>query len=88
MTKNKNIAVKQPKGTFRPMWPQKVIIDERGLQTLAAEIDLLGAQRVFLITSPSLVARTPLFEQVKEILGDRLKGQCPSYPSTVDIGGG
>jgi len=56
------------------MWPQKVIIDAHGLQNLAAEIDLLGAQRVFLITSPSLVACTPLFEQVKKILGDRLKG--------------
>jgi len=70
----KNKATKQPKGTFRPMWPQKVILDTQGLQNLAAEIDLLGAQRVFLITSPSLVTSTPLFEQVKEIIGDRLKG--------------
>jgi len=70
---NNNLP-KQPKGTYRPQWPQKVVIDAQALQTLIAEIDLLDAQRVFLITSPSIVTRTPLFEQVKEILGDRLKG--------------
>jgi len=64
----------QSKGTFRPMWPQKVIVDSDGLSTLGAEVDLLEAKRVFLITSPSVAMQTPLFERAKEALGDRLKG--------------
>jgi len=69
-----NNELKQPKGTFRPQWPQKVIVDSNDLSTLAPEIDLLGAERVLVITSPSVATRTPLLEQVKNILGDRLKG--------------
>jgi len=69
-----NNLLKQPKGTYRPQWPQKVVVGSGGLATLGAEVDLLEAKRVFMVTSPSVATQTPLLEQAKEALGDRLKG--------------
>jgi len=72
MTSN-NISA-QPQGAYRPLAPQRVIVGPDQLDNVGAEVDLLQAKNVFIITSPSCANRTPLLDQIKASLGDRLKG--------------
>lgn len=62
------------RGEFWYLPTDVVRYGEGSLDELTAEADRLGAGRVFIVTSPSIVARTDLVERVRALLGERVVG--------------
>jgi len=64
----------QPQGVFKPLGPQKIVVGVGRLDEIDAEVTELGAERICIITSPSVATQTPLIKQLESSLGDRVKG--------------
>lgn len=65
---------REARGDFWYLPTDVVHYGEGSLDTLGAEADRLHAGQVFVVTSPSVAARTDLVEQVRALLGDRVGG--------------
>lgn len=57
--------------TFRANSPERVVTGAGSLAKLASLLDRIGAERVVVATSRSIVEKTPLVEQVHALLGPR-----------------
>ncbi len=65
------------KGTFRYPHMERVIYGIPFAEALAQEIDLVGAQTVYVLASGTLARETDAVDQVRKVLGNRFAGLAP-----------
>jgi len=64
------------KGTWRFTQMERVIYGEPFAQTLAEQVQHIGAQAVYVLASGTLARQTDAVEQVRAALGNRMAGLC------------